>query len=181
MSMVASFTVLHDDMSEMNPRTSSSLSDDISLLSSLVSDEKSSRASDCLSKQAIENMFDRSRRASISRPYFHHWRGTRENVRPPSRNFLAFSPRLGRKVLDTDHSADTINTVRGEGEPEDAKPMPPAASAEHFLITLLGHLQKNKIDIIYEDSTKICSSQVIGKDIIMDILEKMGVGQPQHD
>lgn len=183
MNLVASFKILHDDASETNPHVSS-LSDDISLLSSFVSDEKSSRASECLSKQLIENMFNRNRRASISRPYFHHWRAARENPRPSSKNFLAFSPRLGRQAFDDDRSVDKLNNVRADEEPEaekDSKPTPPTASADAFLITLIGHLQEKKLNIVYEDSTKICSSQVIGDDIIMEILDKMGVSQRQQD
>ena len=183
MNLAASFKILHDDVSETNPHMSS-LSDDISLLSSFVSDEKSSRSSECLSKQLIENMFNRNRRASISRPYFHHWRATRENARPSSKNFLAFSPRLGRKVFEDDRAVDKLNNVRADEEPEDekdSKPMPPSASADTFLITLMGHLQEKKLNIVYEDATKICSSQVIGDEIIMEILDKMGISRRQHD
>ena len=87
-------------------------------------------------------------------------------------------------MLDSDHSVDKLNNVGADEEPEDekdSKPTPPFVSADTFLISLMGHLQEKKLNIVYEDSTKICSSQVIGDDIIMEILDKMGVSRPQHD
>ncbi|CAF4351416.1 unnamed protein product, partial [Adineta steineri] len=43
-------------------------------------------------------MLNRDRRASISRPYFQHRRPSRDNNRYPTKNSLAFSPRLGKRA-----------------------------------------------------------------------------------
>ncbi|CAF1566974.1 unnamed protein product [Rotaria sp. Silwood1] len=46
-----------------------------------------------------------------------------------------------------------------------------------FLINLVGYLQDNKIDIVYEDSTKICFSQPISIEFIQQFLDKFHINR----
>ena len=94
---------------------------------------------ECLSKDQLLGAFNRERRASISRPYFSHWRPARDNRRYAAKNSLAFSPRLGKRAADVSPSADI----------------------DVFLGTLTDHLKAAHIDVVYEDSTQICWSQPI--------------------
>ena len=94
---------------------------------------------DCLSKDQLLGVFDRERRASISRPYFSHWRPARDNRRYAAKNSLAFSPRLGKRAADVSPSTDL----------------------DAFLSTLNDQLKAKHIDVVHEDSTQICWSQPI--------------------
>ncbi|CAF4201080.1 unnamed protein product, partial [Adineta steineri] len=50
-----------------------------------------------------------------------------------------------------------------------------------FLVTLVGHLQGKKIDIVYEDSTKICLSQSISDTLIQQVLDKFDTNRRNQD
>ena len=114
-------------------------------------------------------MVNRERRASISRPYFHHWRPARESSRYSSKNSLAFSPRLGKRSLDD--------------EPEVEEPLAARSvtDLDTFLVTLVGHLKGKKIDIVYEDSTKICLSQAISDALMQQVLSKFDANRRNLD
>ncbi len=105
---------------------------------------------ECLSKTQLSQILKRDRRASISRSYFHHWQQTRDNSRYTVKNSLAFSPRLGKRADDT--------LVYRSND------------FDNFLIILAGQLQEKQIDIVYEDSTKICLSQPISDTFIQEII-----------
>jgi hypothetical protein len=115
-------------------------------------------------------MLSRNRRASISRPYFHHWRQSRDNNRYISKNLLAFSPRLGRRVNDGSIKRRAI--VEEENNSSDI---------DLFLLTLAGYLQEKKINIIYEDSNKICLSNAINDDLFKEILDKFDANRRQQE
>ncbi|CAF0773352.1 unnamed protein product [Adineta ricciae] len=99
---------------------------------------------ECLSKTQLLNMLNRDRRASISRPYFHYWRSARK--------------RSTSGEQEADHS--------------DNKLAYRSADLDALLLTLIGHLQGKNIDIVYEDSTKICLSQSISDVLIQQVLDK---------
>lgn len=111
-------------------------------------------------------MLNRERRASISRPYFHHWRPARENNRYSSRNSLAFSPRLGKRSYD-DEAEVAVRSV--------------ASDLDTFLVTLVAHLKGKKIDIVYEDSNKICLSQSISDALMQQVLDKVEANRRNQD
>ena len=98
-------------------------------------------------------MFNRDRRASISRPYFQHWRPGRDNSRYSAKKSLVFSPRLGKQVYEDGNELDNVDL-------------------DTFLVNFLNHLQEKKIDIVYEDPTKICLSQSISDTLIQQILDR---------
>ncbi|CAF1418972.1 unnamed protein product [Adineta ricciae] len=117
---------------------------------------------ECLSKTQLLNMLNRDRRASISRPYFHYWRSARDNGRYSLKSSLAFSPRLGKRSTSGEQEADH----------SDNKLAYRSADLDALLLTLIGHLQGKNIDIVYEDSTKICLSQSISDVLIQQVLDK---------
>jgi hypothetical protein len=65
--------------------------------------EKQTNAPECLLKSQLSKIINRDRRASITRPYFQHWRLTRDNSRYSTKNSLAFSPRLGKRAYENDN------------------------------------------------------------------------------
>ncbi|CAF4585773.1 unnamed protein product [Rotaria sp. Silwood2] len=174
--IMSSFEIINNHQNEDkldDIRGSSSLPDDSSLLpSNLLSMEKKESDPECLSKDLFSNMFYRNRRASISRPYFHHWRRARDNNRHPTKNLLAFSPRLGKRAYDNDQQSDVlINKQQLENENQ-------LNDLDTFLI---GYLLGKNIDIIYEDPTKICLSQAINNDLIQEMFEKYHTNRSQQD
>jgi len=121
-------------------------------------------------------MLSRDRRASISRPYFHHWRPSRDNSRYISKNLLAFSPRLGKRADEDDNEADMyINKRQVEGD--NGTP----SDLDAFLANLIDHLERKKIDIVYEDSTKICFSEAISDAFIKEVLDKSYSNRRQQE
>ncbi|CAF3312358.1 unnamed protein product [Rotaria sp. Silwood2] len=138
-----------------------------SVLSSSSSLEKQTNIRECLSKNHLSNILNRNRRASISRPYFNYWRPTRDNGRYSTKNSLAFSPRLGKRADENNNELENIdkNLVYRSND------------FDTFLVTLIGNLQDKKIDIIYEDSTKICLSQPINSGFIQQVLDKFNLNR----
>ena len=121
------------------------------------------------------NMLSRDQRASISRPYFHHWRSTRDNSRFSPKNFLAFSPRLGRGADDSDEeSVHHLNKRQIEEEKN-------TPDLDTFLLTLNNLLQKKKIDVIYEDATKICLSEPVTDALIKEVFDKFEANRRQQE
>lgn len=122
---------------------------------------------ECLSKMRLLSFLQRDRRASISRPYFYHWRPTRELARYSTKNSLAFSPRLGKRALsdenEDENDLDLMNHQMALRATNDL---------DSFLFTLVGFLKAKKIDILYEDSNKICFSQSISDGLIQQVFEK---------
>jgi hypothetical protein len=143
--------------------------------SNFLSDGKQGNDPECLSKNFLLNILSRNRRASISRPYFHHWRASRDNSRYASKNLLAFSPRLGRRAYEGENEFD-MHLNKHQAEEENSSP-----DLDALLLTLVGHLQRKKIDIIYEDSNKICLSEPITDGLIKEILEKFDSNRRQQE
>ncbi|UJR22116.1 hypothetical protein I4U23_025180 [Adineta vaga] len=125
--------------------------------------QKPANMPECLSKNQLSNMLNRDRRASISRPYFHHWRPARDSTRYSAKNSLAFSPRLGKRSYEDEQESDESNNKFAYR----------SVDLETFLAILTGHLQEKKIHIVYEDSTKICLSQSISDSLIQQLLDKI--------
>jgi len=109
---------------------------------------------ECLPKNSLYNIISRDRRASISRPYFNHWRDSRDNSRYLSKNLLAFSPRLGKRDVEDDG----------------------------FIQFLINYLQTKNIDIIIDDDeNKICFSETIDDGLIKEAFEKFQIDQRQRE
>ncbi len=146
-----------------------------SLPLNFLSNDKQTNDPTCLSKEFLSNMLSRNRRASISRPYFHHWRASRDNSRYASKNFLAFSPRLGKRAYE-----DENESAKRQGslavEEENSSP-----DLDAFILALGGHLQRKNIDIVYEDSNKICLSDAINDGLIKEVLEKFDSNRRQQE
>jgi hypothetical protein len=132
---------------------------------------KETNTPECLSKNQLLHMLNRNRRASISRAYFQHWRPARDNSRYSAKNPLPFSPRLGKRASEDENESNNINK----------KFVPRAIDLDTFLVTLVGHLQENKIDIVYEDSTKVCLSQSISDALIQQVLDKFDANRRHQD
>ena len=171
---VSPFEIIDDDKID-NVRQISSAPDYSSLSSDILSNGKQGNGPECLSKNLLSNMLSRERRASISRPYFRHWRGARDNARYGSKNLLAFSPRLGKRAYEDDNESDLLINKR-EGDEENLSP-----DFDTFLTTLIGHLRRKKIDIVYEDSTKICLSQVVSDALIQQVVDKFDTNRRQQE
>ncbi|CAF1345721.1 unnamed protein product, partial [Adineta steineri] len=129
---VFSFEIINDEQNEDKFDETRHISS-----SSSSSLKKQENMPECLSKSQFLNMLNRDRRASISHPYFQHRRPSRDNNRYPTKNSLAFSPRLGKRPYEDENEFATRSV-----------------DLDTFLVTLVGHLQGKKIDIVYEDSTK---------------------------
>jgi len=117
---------------------------------------KQTNAPECLLKNQLSKIINRDRRASITRPYFQPWRLPRDNSRYSTKNSLAFSPRLGKRAYEN-------------------------GNVDTFLVNFADHLQKKQIDIIYEDSTKICLSQPISDALIQQVLDKVDRSRRNQD
>ncbi len=130
---------------------------------------------ECLAKNLFFNMLTRHRRASISRPYFHHWRGSRDNSRYSSKNLLAFSPRLGKRAGEIENDFD-VPTDKRQIEDDHGSP-----DLDTFLAILAGQLQRKKIDIVYEDATKICLSEAVTDAFIKDVIDKFDTNRRQQE
>ncbi|CAF0940671.1 unnamed protein product [Rotaria sordida] len=137
----------------------------------LLLEKRQTNIHECLSKNHLSNILNRNQRASISRPYFNYWRPVRDNVRYSTKNSIAFSPRLGKRA----------NQDRDQLENPDKNIVNRSIDLETFLITLMSYLQEKKIDIIYEDSTKICFSQPIDITFIQQILDKYNTNRRYQD
>ncbi|CAF1053925.1 unnamed protein product [Rotaria sordida] len=137
----------------------------------LLLEKRQTNIHECLSKNHLSNILNRNQRASISRPYFNYWRPVRDNVRYSTKNSIAFSPRLGKRA----------NQDRDQLENPDKNLVNRSIDLETFLITLMSYLQEKKIDIIYEDSTKICFSQPIDITFIQQILDKYNTNRRYQD
>ncbi|UJR27108.1 hypothetical protein I4U23_008407 [Adineta vaga] len=109
---------------------------------------------ECISKKLLSNFINRNRRASISRPYFQHWRGSRDEDRYGSKSFWAYSPRLGKRAYNNNYD-------------QQMKP----ADLQTLLAFLNDNLLEQPIDIVYADSTTICFSRSINDAFIREILE----------
>ncbi|CAF1480911.1 unnamed protein product [Adineta steineri] len=153
---IFSFEIINDEQNEDK-------SDETRQISSS-SLKKQENMPECLSKSQFLNMLNRDRRASISRPYFQHRRPSRDNNRYPTKNSLAFSPRLGKRAYEDENEFATRSV-----------------DLDTFLVTLVGHLQGKKIDIVYEDSTKICLSQSISDTLIQQVLDKFDTNRRNQD
>jgi hypothetical protein len=126
---------------------------------------------ECLLKSQLSNMLHRERRASISRPYFQHWRSARDNGRYSAKNSLAFSPRLGKRAYEDENESDNV----------DHRLASRSTDFESFLVTLVSHLQGKKIDVVYEDSTKICLSQPISDVVLQQVLDKFDINRRSQE
>jgi hypothetical protein len=146
-------------------------SDKISSLSyySSVPLEKQTNTPQSLSKTQLSKIINRNRRASISRPYFQHWRQTRDHSRYLAKNAFAFSPRLGKRVYE--NKLDNV----------DNKFTDRLIDLNIFFLSFAGHLQEKQIDIVYEDSTKICLSQLISDGFIQQVLDKADISRRNKD
>lgn len=146
--------MIRDDSNDVRHHLSPFLQD----FSNLLTDEKPDNSAQCLSKNLLlANTHPQHRRASISRPYFHHWRAARENSRPSLKNFLAFSPRLGRANEDD----ETLQFL----------------DSEFFGLSIFGRINEKKYSIVYEDSNKICSVRLSNEDLLGEILDKVGANR----
>jgi hypothetical protein len=153
--------------------------DDIRQISSLStgysSAGKQGNGPECLSKSFLSNMLSRDRRASISRPYFSRWRGARDSTRFIPKNLLAFSPRLGKREYEDDDLSNVFIDKRQINEEINSPDL------DTFLLSLFGHLKGKKIDIVYEDSTKVCLSQTISNTLIQEVLDKFDTNRRQQE
>lgn len=149
--MIFSFAISNDEQDEQEISTSTS---------------KQGNAPECLSKNILFNMISRTRRASISRPYFHHWRGSRDNSRYTSKNLLPFSPRLGKRMIEDENDFED-DLIKRQFDDEINSP-----EFDAFLVVLMSYLQRKKIDIISEDASKICLSEPINEWAIRDVWER---------
>ena len=144
--------------------------------SDLISVGQEDNGPECLSKNLILNiLYRRHRRASISRPYFYPGRGSRDDARYLSKSILAFSPRLGKRSNEDENESDIFipkRQLKGENKPSDL---------ETFLAILAIQLQRKQIDIIYEDSTKICLSQTVSDALIQEVIDKLHAYRRQQD
>jgi hypothetical protein len=139
----------------------SSLPNYPSLSSDSLSIEQEGNGPECLSKNLFWNILHhRDRRASISRPYFHHWPGSRDGTRYLAKNLLTFSSRLGKRSYEDEHKLSDFDT---------------------FLAILVRQLQRKQIDIIYEDSTNICLSQAVSDAFIQEVIDKFNAYRRQQD
>ena len=109
----------------------------------------------CMSKIELTQMLRRERRASISRPYFQHWRQNRDTNRRAPKLSLAFSPRLGKRAVEDENLIDNNQVNLND--------------LNNFLTAFLDYLQDNQIDIVYEDATKVCFSQAITDETLQQI------------
>ncbi len=125
----------------------------LTYLQIIFSFETTDNIPECLSKIQLSQLLKRDRRAFISRPYSHHWQQTRDNSRYTVKNSIAFSPRLGKRANDLDN----------------------------FLPTLANQLQEKQIDIVYEDSTKICLSKPISDTFLQEVLGQVDIGRRSQD
>lgn len=164
--MIFSFAIGNDEEDE-------SKNDDERDLSSVLS--KTNNNPECLSKNLLYSLISRSRRASISRPYFHHWRGSRDNSRYSSKNLLPFSPRLGKRAIDDDNESEG-RLIKHQAEEEINSP-----DLDAFLTVLTGHLQKKKIDVTYEDPSKICLSEPVNELSMKEIWDKFESHRRQQE
>ena len=73
------------------------------------------------------------------------------------KNFLAFSPRLGRAMDEGDSWKSMDSDV--------------------FAVSVFGHLNEKKFTLLYEDSNKICSVQSTSEELLGDILDKVGANR----
>ncbi|CAF3696576.1 unnamed protein product [Rotaria sp. Silwood1] len=141
--------------------------DEIRQISSSLPLEKQTNMDECLLKNHLSNILNRNRRASISRPYFNYWRPVRDNSRYSTKNSLAFSPRLGKRANEDINELENV----------DKNVVYRSTDFDTFLINLVDYLQDNKIDIVYEDSTKICFSQPISIEFIQQVLDKFHINR----
>jgi hypothetical protein len=146
-----------------------------SVSSGLLSNGKQENGPECLSKNLLLNILSRDRRASISRLFFNHWRGSRDNSRYIPKNLLAFSPRLGKRAYEDDNE---FNVPINKQQVEEDNGTP---DLDTFLVTLIGHLQRKKIDIVYEDSTKLCLSEAVNDGSIKEVLDKFYINRRQQE
>lgn len=162
--VISSFQVINDDQDENKfdeIRQISNIPSYSVLSSSLPNNGKQGNSPDCLTKQLLSSVLTRDRRASISRPYFNHLRGSRDNSRYISKNLLAFSPRLGKRSVEDDNELNNhLNQQQNDEE------------LDLFLSHLVNHIQNKRNDIVYEDSTKICFSESINDGTMKEALEK---------
>ena len=164
---IYSFNVINDDqieskLDEIRQVPSSAYISSLPLL-------RQTNAPECLSKTELSNMVNRERRASISRPFFSHWRPVRD--RYSTKNLLAFSPRLGRRSYEDENELDNVEN----------KLTHRSTDLGNFLVTLVSYLRGKNIDIVYEDSNKICLSQSISDVLIQEILDKLDVNRRNQD
>lgn len=101
---------------------------------------------------------DRNRRASISRPYFQHWRGSREDTRFGLKPMIAFSPRLGKRAYDY-------------------QPATTSTDVASLLTDVVDHITEEPVEIVYEDPTIICFSSSISDALMQELLGKPRVSQ----
>jgi hypothetical protein len=144
-------------------------------LSSYVSSlpyDKSINPPECLLKSQLAHMLHRDRRASISRPYFYHWRSARDNGRYSTKNSLAFSPRLGKRFYSDETEFD---------HEENRMASRSTIDSETFLSTFVAYLKTKKIYVVYEDSNRICLSQSINDALIQSVINKFDANGRNQD
>ncbi|CAF3224672.1 unnamed protein product [Rotaria socialis] len=150
-----SFDTINDDQSENKL-------DEIRQIPSSLLSEKQTNIRACISKFQLSNILNRNRRASISRPYFQYVRPARDNRHYSAKNSLAFSPRLGKRAIEGEDEFENFDTRSAY----------PSSDLARLLTALVNHLQEEKIDVVYEDSTKICLSKPISTPIIQEFFDK---------
>ena len=156
--MIFSLAISNDEQDEMK------FEDERDLSTSTA--KQGGNVPDCLSKNVLYKLISRNRRASISRPYFHHWRGSRDNSRYTSKNLLPFSPRLGKRAADDENDSENeLNKRQFDDEIN-------SPDFDTFLAILMSYLQRKNIDILSEDASQICLSEPINSWAIRNIWEQ---------
>ena len=92
----------------------------------------------------------------MSRPYFHHCRKSRDNIRYKSRKLLAFSLRLGKRAYENYRISNSFISKRQTEKDNDF----------NGLDAFLDYLQKQNIDIVCEDTRNISFSNVLSNDFL---------------
>ena len=123
--------------------------------------EKPENSLECIPKDLF-NIIHRNRRASISRPYFHHWRKSRDNIHHTSRQSLASSPRLDKRAYENYGMPSSFISKR-QTEKD---------NGFNGLDAFLDYLQKQNIDVVCEDTKRICFSKVLSSDLLRQALDQ---------
>ena len=118
----------------------------------------------CVSRSVYEHLLSRDERASISRPYFQHWRAAREMPRIINGKSLPFSPRLGKRNLNDDQFFEK-------------KYAEDSASYSHYSLTVDGIIGDDQLNVVYEDPKRICISKLTIGDGFEDLLKKFNMNE----
>lgn len=125
----------------------------------------------CLPKNLLFNALTRNRRASISRPYFHHWRSARENNRHLAKIAAELTPKSNKRAVYEDDQV--FNVLANEQQVQRSSQL------SDFEVFLRDYLNEKNIDIAYEDTTILCLEQPFNDVLIQDIVNEFR--NPQHE